>query len=710
MGKTVKIVSLALGSLLFAAAFAACGKTADVKKTAGDRICYDNLGGATSYLAEADTQSVVKGAKNIKGYDKDGAEVPYAEIATYDAASGTFTAVSAGRISCTADGVSYSIEVVPAYVTDPKNQYKGNVDDMSLENGAQFLGNTHDPSYLETKDENGNPVYYLFSTGWATGNDVHVSYDGMLNWEYAGKTTQTDDYDNAAIFPDELKEWMNSTNNGGDLQWWAPDIVEAQGGGYWLYTCLVMADSRMPLLTSTRPSSFTPSNVRYSRACIVMYHIKDLNLIGGDGAAEYKGVLMQSAIPQNSVGAIDVNGIDPQIIYDTNGNMFMAFGSFGTGNWLIELDPQTGLRKDGGNDWHDWEEIRTFRNEVVSGDGEKSGSGSLTATHVYAEFTQKKTFEHPYYGRMLSLGAMEAPVIARHDNVKITDETAEYDAAGDPVGAESKTYYYSMHSYNGLDDHYQMWGGRSESVQGAYLSAGGGIVYNVGVGNAANEGNKYMGGFDWQASSKVPSCKEYAACLTGHNDLFTTQSGVSMAAYIVRKHTATGQFLVQNHQYYLNSKGDICINPNRYGGEIDRSVSEEELFALTDNGKFEMVVLTNAADWNRNGSSGTINNLSQTVTLDKETHRILRGGSPIGSWVMYGKGYIKFTFDATLKGSNGTDSGETVYYGVVRPAWLANRNRSGFTISCMGNTQGTKRSMAMFLNSYPTITCEELQG
>ena len=154
----------------------------------------------------------------------------------------------------------------------------------------------------------------------------------------------------------------------------------------------------------------------------------------------------------------------------------------------------------------------------------------------------------------------------------------------------------------------------------------------------------------------------------------------------------------------------MCINPNRYGGEIDRSVSEEELFALTDNGKFEMVVLTNAADWNRNGSSGTINNLSQTVTLDKETHRILRGGSPIGSWVMYGKGYIKFTFDATLKGSNGTDSGETVYYGVVRPAWLANRNRSGFTISCMGNTQGTKRSMAMFLNSYPTITGEELQG
>ena len=606
--------------------------------------------------------------------------------------------------------MTHSIEVVPAYVTNPGNQYKGNVDDTSLENGAQFLGNTHDPSFIETTDPYGNPVYYLFSTGWGVGNDVHVSYDGMLNWEYVGKTTQANDYDNADIFPEELKEWMNSTNNGGDLQWWAPDIVEAQGGGYWFYTCLVMADSRMPNLTSTKPASFTPSNVRYSRACIVMYHINDLEDIGNEGAVEYKGVLMQSAIPQNSVGGIDINGIDPQIIYDTQGNMYMAFGSFGTGNWMIELDAKTGLRKDGVNDWHEWEQIRTYRNEVVSGDGEKVGSGNLTETHVYAEFTEKKVYEHPYYGRMLSLGAMEAPVIARHDGVKIADETAEYNAQGEPVNVDGKTYYYSMHSYNGLQHNYQMWGGRSESVQGAYLSTGGGIVYNVNVGESANEGNKYMGGFDWQASSKVSSCKEYAACLTGHNDLYTTVNGVNMAAYIVRKHTATTQFMVQNHQYYLNSMGDICINPNRYGGEIDRSVSEEELFALTDGGKFEMVVLTNAADWNRNGSSGTINNLSQTVTLNKDTHQIMRGGSAIGSWVMYGKGYIKFTFTQTLKGSNSADSGETVYYGVVRPSWLANRNQSGFTISCMGNTQGNKRSVAMFMNSYSTISGEGLQG
>ena len=49
------------------------------------------------------------------------------------------------------------------------------------------------------------------------------------------------------------------------------------------------------------------------------------------------------------------------------------------------------------------------------------------------------------------------------------------------------------------------------------------------------------------------------------------------------------------------------------------------------------------------------------------------------------------------------DSGETVYYGVVRPSWLGNRNQSGFTISCLGHG-GEKQNMAMFMNSYSNIS------
>jgi arabinan endo-1,5-alpha-L-arabinosidase len=41
------------------------------------------------------------------------------------------------------------------------------------------------------------------------------------------------------------------------------------------------------------------------------------------------------------------NAIDPDPMMDTDGRMWMAFGSFWTGIKLVELDPATGLRKNG---------------------------------------------------------------------------------------------------------------------------------------------------------------------------------------------------------------------------------------------------------------------------------------------------------------------------------------------------------------------------
>ncbi len=213
-----------------------------------------------------------------------------------------------------------------------------------------------------------------------------------------------------------------------------------------------------------------------------------------------------------------------------------------------------------------------------------------------------------------------------------------------------------------------------------------------------------MGAFTW--SNKTTN--EIDVLLTGHNDLFTTQTGLNVAAYITRTYSysaTTIHFLVQVHQYYLNSMGDICINPNRYGGEIDRSVSAEELFAYTDGGKFQMVVMTNSIDWNHGTHESY--NTSFEVQLT-EDGKIKRGDAEIGSWIMYGKGYIKFEFDGALKGAyNDYNSGETVYYGVVRPAWLYEQDKSGFTISLMGHSNNTQ-SMALFLNSQSTMTGDGL--
>ena len=702
MKKLHQVTVVALSSLLAVSVFAACGEKPTAK---GEgfyaRICYDNLINiSTTYLDANDKKVTVSGnVTNIKAKDASGESVATGEVVNYDKATNTFTAVSRGTVDFELDGAKSRIEVVPAYVTKPGNEYQGNGNDYDEAKSNQ-LGNTHDPSFIEV-EEGGKTVYYLFSTGWNNrtnlygeqtyGNAIHRSEDGMMTWSYEGRTFAWDSRDEM-LADSGIENWLygGTLSTGGNdssygkqsASWWAPDIVPAPGGGYWLYTCVVDG--------AGDNSGMRIDNKNYARAACLLFYSDSLY----QGTFEYKGVLMQSSI-QRGETVRDVNGIDPQIIYTPEGKMYMAYGSFGSGNWMIELDPQTGLRKDG-KGWQTHETIRGY----VEGE-------------VQEYFNQSKLGEtHEYYGTYISKGDMEAPVIARHDNVVIADET-KYDADGKLTETiEGKTLYYSMHSYYGLGQAYQMWGGRSESVTDVYKNATGeGNVVNLGFRRADNQGNKYMGAFTW--SNKTASAKnEIDIMLPGHNDLFTSKYGTSLAAYITRtlsysgtNYKDTGKFMVQVHQYYLNSMGDIVINPNRYGGEIDRSVSKEELLAFTDNGKFQMVAFKNDIDTTNTSTDYRSTNKSVEVVLT-EDGKIKYNNAEVGTWLMYGKGYIKFEFNANTAVVNN----ETVFYGVVRPAWLGNQNKSGFTITCMSHTPGSTRSMAMFMNNQSRLEGEDLVG
>ena len=605
MKKLSKVFSLLLGSVLVLSLLTGCKNAAEEPTAA--RICYDNLG--AGFLSEADTKVVVEGAESVSAVDADGNAVSDPDtVAAYDEATGTVTAVSEGVLTLTLKGgEKFRVEVVPAYPTDPGNQYDGTAMDYSQQ--GKLLGGCHDPSLIEV-EENGAPAYYIVSTGWDHGNEIRRSTD-LLTWEYLGKTTESD-----SILPQRLIDWIGGTNESGFVQWWAPDIVAAPDGGYWLYTCCVSKEK------------VNLDGINYSMACIILMESETIE----PGSFRYKGVLMQSCIPDGTEGAIDVNSIDPQIVYDADGKMYMAYGSFGTGNWMLELNPKTGLRKDKmykHDTFYSWQEVREFRTEAVT---------------VYGGYLSGDEVSTDYYGTMISQGAMEAPVIARHDNVTISDENG--------VIEEGKTYYYSMHSYNGLDVAYQMWGGRSESVWGRYQSVGGGEVFNQSVGSSANQGNKYMGSFTW--SDQAEDSKETDIVLPGHNDLFTTSSGMNLAAYITRTFSydpGNPVFMSQVHQYYLNSMGDICINPNR------------------------------------------------VEVLLSEDGKISYNGTQVGSWLMYGEGYIKLTFTpGSIPGANV----EKLYYGVVRPAWLFEQGKSGFTVTAMGHGGGT-RSCALFMNNISTI-------
>ncbi len=698
MKKATRALAVSVCTVLAVGALAACGggnnEVAQITATA--RICYDNITDDISVPESATKLTVEGGASKIKA--RGGAKLN--EVAEYDSKTQTFTAKGKGSLTYeTKDGETVLLEVVPAYVTDPGDEYRytGNSMKDVVEDGeSELLGGTHDPSLIEVI-ENNRPVWYIVSTGWATvsdkdgetwGNPIYRSTD-LINWTLQGRTF--DHELRGEEFDDTMAgKWLyDGVTNGyssKDASWWAPDVVKCPFGGYWLYTCVVdgAGDSE----------GMGIDGKSYARACILLYHsdtleagsFKPVLFPEGHADAGRPVVLMQSSIERGE-SVKDVNGIDPQIIYTPDGKMYMAYGSFGSGNYIIELDPATGLRKDG-KGWQTHDQIRGYvENDIQD---------------LYK--AERVGWTHDYYGTNISKANMEAPVIARHDNVTIMDEN------GEELEGSGETYYYSMHSYNGLGDDYQMWGGRSGSVTGTYVSAtGAGVVYNVGSANSANEGNKYMGAFKWEG--KDPKNKEIDVILTGHNDLFTTGNGTSVAAYITRtpsygQSAAANTFCVQIHQYYLNGMGQIVINPNRYAGEISRAVTEEELLAYTEEGtggyKFKMVAYGNTKD--TTGSDKVDNvNVSRDVILTADHTVKEADGTALGTWKMYGNGYIKFTFSSALKGTGSVNSEETVYYGVVRPAWLGDQQRSGFTISCLGQTGTNKRSMTMFMNNYSNL-------
>ena len=752
MRKMHKIFALALGSVLSLSAFAACGG-GDVNST-GDaqnyQICFDNLDDSISLDSSA-TQVAVADANVVAAYDEDGNPVnDWESIATYE--NGVFTGVSAGRVRYQlSDGTTGSIEVVAAYPTNPDYDYAGNALDFSEtgDQGEKVLGRTHDPSLIEVRNERGESIYYMFSTGWSDqsvyngvttyGNAIHVSYDGMKTWEFLGRT-----FDYATreteVVNSKIGEWLYEGGTiDGDFttesaSWWAPDIVaKPDGSGYWLYTCVVDG-------ADTDEGMRIDGNL-YTRACILLYESETLEPGSFKPVMQdsQPAVLMQSSIQQGTHGTSNgnVNGIDPQIIYTPDGKMYMAYGSFGSGNYILELDPNTGLRKEttlpngttqeGNTGWKTHEDMVTYCAET-----------SVLFENYTDTNGNNVGWEHPYYGKNISRQNMEAPVIARHDNVTLMDED------GNALEGSGSTFYYSMHSYDGLSDNYQMWGGKSTSALGLYTSSTGkGLVWNANSGYPAQvsqstQGNKYMGSFLW--ANKSDANPELDAALPGHNDLFTMNNGTSVAAYITRSSGATGSFTTQIHQYYLNSYGDICINPNRYAGESTRGVSADELFTYTEKAgdyyKFEMVVLTNSGRDNSPTVPGgdlkaaisrgdlTAANKSRTVLLSRDeggnTGKIfestagedgtLSAGEEIGTWKMYGNGYIKFEFpNETLKGTGTYDSDENVYYGVVRTAWLNDQNKSGFTITSLGHSDPV-RSMAMFMNNYSTISGDGLVG
>lgn len=371
----------------------------------------------------------------------------------------------------------------------------------------------HDPSIIKADGK-----YYIFGSHMVGG----VTED-LRTWTRVGNGYNEKNSVYGNLFADGLhvfdyagnKNSVIPTDDGG-VHVWAPDpIYNETTGLYYLYYCTT--------------STWNASNLCYGVSESVT------------GPYEWKGALIYSGFNAKTIeetNVLDVvsedhafdnylsgdgynfrdfpNAIDPSVFYDEDGRMWMVYGSWSGGMFLLELDPATG--------------------EVIHPEADPEN-------HV-----------DPYYGKWLMGGnhkSIEGPYIL-YDDVS--------------------GYYYLFVSYGSLTrtGGYQIRVFRSETVNGEYVDMNG--TYYEGKGDHSLYGLKLSGNY------MLPSLKR-AYMATGHNSAFVDDDGKMYVVYHTRFDDGTENHSPRVKQFFVNEEGWPCMLPYATGGETvsETGYSKEEV-------------------------------------------------------------------------------------------------------------------------------------
>ena len=164
--------------------------------------------------------------------------------------------------------------------------------------------NVHDPSAIIRDGDK----YWMFSTG----NGINAFYSNdLFNWKLGHNT----------IFEiGKWPSWINSYVPGFAGSFWAPDVVQLNNKYYLYYSCSLFGSPTSVIGLATSPTL-------------------DQN------SPDYKWT--DQGVVVSSVTHNDVNAIDPSILKDSDGKVYLTYGSFSDGIGVIELDASTGKVKAG---------------------------------------------------------------------------------------------------------------------------------------------------------------------------------------------------------------------------------------------------------------------------------------------------------------------------------------------------------------------------
>ncbi|MED5524231.1 MAG: LamG-like jellyroll fold domain-containing protein [Pseudomonadota bacterium] len=179
----------------------------------------------------------------------------------------------------------------------------------------------HDPSIV--RDDAG--TYYIFGSHLAEAKS-----SDLMNWTLLA-TDVTDDNPLFDTYSSQVAEGIAWT--GGHVGSWAPDVIKLADGRYYFYY-----DFCGSVDSGDCDSSRSYIGVAVSDSIEGPYQNLGLILKTGMTAAEGTG-----ADGQVYNGNLDPNAIDPDVFYDKDGQLWMVYGSYSGGIWILKMDDSTGF-------------------------------------------------------------------------------------------------------------------------------------------------------------------------------------------------------------------------------------------------------------------------------------------------------------------------------------------------------------------------------
>ena len=435
----------------------------------------------------------------------------------------------------------------------------------------------------------------------AFGNfDAHAwQYKGLLNKVQTTNTVQGMQWAPDIIYNKTMKKWCMYMSLNGD--YWCSTIVcftSDSPEGPWVY--------QGPVICSGFSGQF--GHVNYEKTNDWKH--TDLAIATGYTTLPARYAVSSSA----SWGNFWPNCIDPCVFYDDNDNLWMSYGSWSSGIYMIRLDKENGLR----------DYTYTFPYQE---------NGTTVTPGTY----NQSCTSDPYFGKKIAGGYY------------VSGEASYIQKIG--------KYYYLFMSYGGLTaaGGYQIRTFRSENPDGPYKDCMGldamytKYILNFGADAKRDEGMKLFGNYQWEF---MP----VAELAQGHNSAMIDEKGRAMIVYHTRFNDGTEGHQVRVHQLFVNQDGWLLAAPYEFNGEDQ---THEDLATSQTYDKAAV-----AGDYQMMAHPYRQNTAAKAYEKPVTIHLNADGtvtGAYTGSWeLVSGTSYINIT----LKG-DATNQSEVTFKGVV---------------------------------------------